>query len=185
MSEADLVEGDESELANALRGGDLNALAETYRRWSAPVFTFALRSLQNREDAEDVTQQVFVSAWNSRETLRHLDPDVRAWLIGIAKHRIADARRSRWRSVRNVEAVAASSMDVDEREDLATRVMLADELGKLGEPRSTVMRMSLVDDRPQGEIAETLGLPLGTVKSHLRRGLLQLRTRLGESEHAL
>lgn len=185
MSDADLTEAGESELANALRGGNLDALAETYRRWSASVFTLALRALNNREDAEDVTQQVFVSAWNSRGTLRHLDPNVQAWLIGIAKHRIADARRSRWRSVRNVEAVAASSEDVGMSDDLATRMMLADELGRLGEPRSTVMRMSLVDDRPHGEIAQTLGLPLGTVKSHLRRGLLQLRTRLREVEHAL
>ena len=185
MAGADLTEAGESQLATAMRGGDLDALAETYRRWSGAVFTFALRSLNSREDAEDVTQQVFVSAWNSRGTIRHLDPNLQAWLIGITKHRIADARRSRWRSVRNTEAVAASTTDNEIDDDLATQIMLADELGRLGEPRSTVMRMSLVDDRPHVEIAQTLGLPIGTVKSHLRRGLLQLRTRLREVEHAL
>ena len=69
------------------------------------------------------------------------------------------------------------------QEDLAGRLLVAHELETLGEPRATVVRMAVIEDRPQDEIARTLDMPLGTVKSHVRRGLLKLRSRLEEVAH--
>jgi len=55
-------------------------------------------------------------------------------------------------------------------------------LERMGDPRGTVLRLAFIEDRPHEEIARRLDLPLGTVKSHVRRGLIQLRNRLTEVE---
>ncbi|MEO7060796.1 MAG: sigma-70 family RNA polymerase sigma factor [Lapillicoccus sp.] len=172
------------DLADRLVAGEWDALAEAYQRWSSLVYTIALRALGDREDAEDVTQQVYVSAWGSRHTLRPGAGVVPGWLVGITRHRIADVRTQRYRAVRNVQSVAAVLPPDEARrqdDDLASRLLVAHELEHLGEPRATVLRMAIIEDRPAPEIARVLDLPLGTVKSHIHRGLLRLRSRLKEA----
>lgn len=173
----------EDELAALLAGGSADALSDAYRRWSPLVHTIALRSLNDPHDAEDVTQQVFVSAWNGRHTLRPDQGSLAAWLVGITKHRIADVRTQRFRAHRNLSAVAAHTVTqaFDPHDDeSAERLFVAHELERMGDPRGTVLRMAFIEDRPHDEIASHLDLPLGTVKSHVRRGLIQLRNRLKE-----
>ena len=173
----------EDELAAQLAAGSLEALSVAYRRWSPLVHTIALRSLGDPHDAEDVTQQVFVSAWNGRHTLRPEQGSLAAWLVGITKHRISDVRTQRFRAHRNVTAVASQTVTeaVEPHDDhCAERLLLADELERMGDPRGAVLRMAFIEDRPHEEIARHLDLPLGTVKSHVRRGLIQLRNRLKE-----
>jgi RNA polymerase sigma-70 factor (ECF subfamily) len=174
-----------AELAARLSGGDREALAEMYRRWSPLVHTIALRSLGTREDAEDVVQQVFVAAWRGRETLRPDRGSPAAWLVGIAKHRIADVRTQRYRTHRNLQALATEAVTEAAPpgdSDWAERLLLVHELERMGDPRATVLRMAFIEDRTQDEIARALGMPLGTVKSHVRRGLIELRDRLKEVE---
>jgi len=170
------------DLAHRLVGGDRAALEEAYHRWSSLVYTVALRALGDHHDAEDVTQQVFVSAWHSRRTLRPGAGVVPGWLCGIARHRIADVRTQRHRALRNTTAAARllAPADAVRDDDVADRLLLAHELAALGEPRSTIVRLAVVEQRPAHEVAATLELPLGTVKSHVRRGLIQLRSRLKE-----
>lgn len=184
MLAPDDVGASPEEIAVELNAGSRDALAEAYRRWSSLVYTIALRALGSHHDAEDVAQQVFVSAWRGRHTLRPGPEALPGWLVGITRHRVADLQAQRMRAARNVEAVA--SVTVRDRgggaveEDLPVRLMLAHELERMGEPRASVVRMALVEDRPQDEIAQRLGLPIGTVKSHVRRGLLHLRSQLEE-----
>ncbi len=181
LDDLDGVNGPDG-LAQRLVAGDRDALEQAYQRWSSLVYTIALRALGDHHDAEDVTQQVFVSAWHSRRTLRPADGVVPGWLVGITKHRIADVRTQRYRSVRNTTAAARllSTTDSVSDDDIAERLLLAHELKALGEPRGTIVRLAVVEQRPAHEVASTLDLPLGTVKSHVRRGLLQLRSRLKE-----
>ncbi len=175
---------DIDDLAARLRDGSREALAEAYREWSALVHTLALRSLGNHHDAEDVTQQVFVAAWRSRHTLRPERGTVAGWLVGITRHTVADHHAKRARQARDAAAVAANagpeSLAAPPDDQLAARLVLHDELGRLGEPRGTVVRMAFIEDLTHEQIAERLDLPLGTVKSHVRRGLTRLRTRLEE-----
>jgi RNA polymerase sigma-70 factor, ECF subfamily len=175
---------DVDDLAVRLRDGSRDALTEAYREWSALVHTLALRSLGNHHDAEDVTQQVFVAAWRSRHTLRPERGSVAGWLVGITRHTIADVHARRARQARDAAAVAANAppdaLAGPPDDQLATRLVLHDELGRLGEPRGTVVRMAFLEDLTHEQIAERLDLPLGTVKSHVRRGLTRLRARLEE-----
>jgi RNA polymerase sigma factor (sigma-70 family) len=185
VTRRDFTEAPVTEVCRALASGDHDALAEIYRRWGSLVLTMCLRALENRADAEDVTQQVFVSAWRSRDRIRPSDTALPAWLVGIARHRIADRLAARGREARRVYAVASTSAaDPPPREptsdQVTTRMLLAEELRGLGEPRRTIMALAFYEDRTHEQIADRLGMPLGTVKSHVRRGLLQLRARLKE-----
>ena len=179
------------DLAARLRGGDEGALAEIFRRWSPLVHSIALKALGAHHDAEDVTQRVFVSAWSSRHTLTPSEHALPAWLVGIARHRIADRLAERARDARKVAALAAhegAATDAglggasggDDSADVVDRLVVAQHLDDLGEPRRTILRLAFAADLTHPQIAERTGLPLGTVKSHVRRGLLELRRALEE-----
>ncbi|WP_244328409.1 RNA polymerase sigma factor [Yimella sp. cx-51] len=181
-----LEDADVQQLAVQFQEGSREALAEIYRRWSPLVFTVAHRALGHRADAEDVTQQVFVAAWKSRHTLQPSSTALPGWLVGIAKHRIADRMSSRARDLRLVEHVGSSGEPdpVDEVYRVVDRVVVADAIDQLDEPRRTVVLLAFTEDLTHELIAQRVDLPLGTVKSHIRRGLQQLRTRLQEVSHA-
>jgi len=173
-------------LGRRFAGGEEAALGEAYDRWSALVHTLALRSLGSRPDAEDVTQQVFVSAWRGRH---RYDPDrarLPAWLVGITRHAIADAHEARSRARRSEEAVtrqvAANPPDRPEdrpiAERVADRIVIEDELLRITDPARTILRLAFYEELSHTQIAHRLDLPLGTVKSHIRRSLTRLRDRL-------
>jgi RNA polymerase sigma factor (sigma-70 family) len=173
----------DAELGAGFADGNELCLEESYRRWVHLIYTVAVRGLDSASDAEEVTQQVFIGAWRSRTNYRPADGTLPSWLIGICKHRIADRQRARGRDLRLVQSM---SRDLDvrvESEPIATvvdRIVLADEIARLPDPRGTILRLAFWEGRSYPQIAEQLDLPLGTVKSHARRSLLQLRTRLKE-----
>lgn len=183
MSTSDTAPGDDvDELGRAFAAGDEAAIGEAYRRWSTLVHTVAVRSLGSTTEAEDVTQQVFVDAWRSRA---RFDPDrsrLPAWLMGITKHAVADAheRRARDRRLREQPQLAADpdrspATTLDQR--VVDRVVVADALDDLGDPQRTIVRLAFYEDLTHDQIATRTGLPLGTVKSHVRRSLTRLRSR--------
>ena len=184
MTSAEADAPSPADIAKGFADGDEQSLADAYARWSGLVFTLALRSLQDRPDAEDVTQQVFVSAWRGRATFDPANGSLGAWLTGITRHRIADRLAARSRDQRNSSAamglVDAGSPPTHVDDHTVDRVVLADELARLEDPRRTILRLAFYEDQTYPQIAETLDLPLGTVKSHVRRGLIQLRDRLKE-----
>jgi RNA polymerase sigma-70 factor (ECF subfamily) len=178
---ADHAEPDDAEVGRLFAEGDERALAWAYERWSGLVHGIATRSLGSSTDAEDVTQQVFVSAWTGRGGYRPADGPLPAWLVGITRHRIADAFARRQRDERARSAALAAdtgppSAAFDPHAD--DRVVLLEELARIGEPQRGIMEMAFFHDMTHEQISQHTGLPLGTVKSHIRRTLVRLRTRL-------
>lgn len=171
---------DRRDLAERFRKGDENALREAYQRYGASVHHLALASLRNGTDAEDVSQATFVAAWLGRDTY---DPDrgsLLGWLLGIARRKVIDRLRVLAREQRDeLTARRYASSDTGEppSERVIDRMIVADELARLPPEQRQVLELAFYDDLTHVQIAGVTGLALGTVKSHLRRGMAKLRQR--------
>jgi RNA polymerase sigma-70 factor (ECF subfamily) len=179
------AEPDDAELGRRFAAGEEQALAWAYERWAGQIHGMAVRAFGPGPDAEDVTQQVFVSAWTGRARFQPDQGPLPAWLVGIARHKIADGWARRERQRREAEAAvsearqaptAGATPGVDSA--VADRVLLLDELDRLGQPQRGIIELAFFEDLTHAQIADRTGIPLGTVKSHIRRTLERLRTRL-------
>jgi RNA polymerase sigma-70 factor (ECF subfamily) len=176
----DLVDPAERELAAEFAAGGRDALRAVYDRYGGLVYRIARSCVAESGDAEDVTQAVFVSAWQGRATF---DPDrgsLPGWLIGITRRRVLDQMRSQYRQQRDraaLTAAAGSRATVQWVDATIDRVVLLDQLSRLAPEQRRVLALAFFDDLTHAQIANATGLPLGTVKSHLRRGLAALRRR--------
>ena len=126
---------------------------------------------------------MFVSAWRSRHTLTPSPTALPAWLVGIARHKVADVRAARARDAHRMESAAAlgeaRNVAVPSADDeVAERLVVRQAVDDLPDPRRTIMLLAFWEGLSHAEIAESVGLPLGTVKSHVRRGLLKLHEQL-------
>ena len=179
------VEPSDAEIAQRFSAGDEQALAWAYERWAGQVHGMAVRAFGSGPDAEDVTQQTFVSAWTDRHRYDARQGPLPAWLVGICRHKIADtwARMERQRRQAEDVALDARSRPSAYRDDevdgvVADRVLLLGELDRLGQPQRGIIELAFFADLTHAQIADRTGIPLGTVKSHIRRTLERLRNRL-------
>ncbi|WP_030543551.1 sigma-70 family RNA polymerase sigma factor [Streptomyces albus] len=171
----------DAELAEGFARGDEACLAEAYRRWAGLVHTLAGRALGDASEAEDVTQEVFVSAWRGRAGYSPARGSLPGWLIGITRRRIADALHARGNHRDKTRRAAVAVVDRpgdDPVDGIVDSVLVTDELRALPQPQQQILRLAFYHDFTQVQIAERLDLPLGTVKAHVRRSLGRLRTRM-------
>jgi RNA polymerase sigma factor (sigma-70 family) len=170
----------DDELAGRLRAGDQAALRVAYERHGAAVLYLAQRLLGNRADAEDVTQVTFVAAWNGRDSFDPQRGTMLGWLLGIARRKAVDRLRSAARDEKKAETVRAQPAPVqavETPESIVDRLVVADELDRLPAEQRRTLELAFFDDLTHPQIAAVTGLPLGTVKSHIRRGMANLRRR--------
>jgi RNA polymerase sigma-70 factor (ECF subfamily) len=174
----------DADLNESFAAGDEAALAEAYRQFSPLVHTLARRSLRDPAAADDVTQEVFIRVWRSRSAFDPARARLPAWIVGITRNAIADAHAASARETRRVLAAVERAPDPEPAtgqtaaEALADRILLDGELEKLGEPQGSILKLAFYDDLTHSQISQKLNLPLGTVKSHIRRSLSQLKSRL-------
>ncbi|KOV89400.1 MULTISPECIES: RNA polymerase sigma factor [unclassified Streptomyces] len=168
----------EDELASRFAAGDEDGMEAVYRRWAPLVLSLARQSLGDGAEAEDVTQTVFLAAWRGRHGYHPGRGPLPAWLVGIARRKIADALSARTRRT-DVAAAAAresppSPVTSYAQDAVLNRVDVTRELRRLPEAQRRVLCLAFYGDLTQTQIARVTGWPLGTVKSHTRRGLLRL-----------
>jgi RNA polymerase sigma factor (sigma-70 family) len=154
--------------------GDEAALRAIYDEHASLVLNICRRTVG--ADAEDVVQQVFVAAWRGRSSFDATKGSLAGWLTGIAKFKAIDHLRAKGRRPQSadqeVEDSASTAADVGR---VADRMLLTRALSTLPEERRRVVALAFFEDFTHQEISEHLAMPLGTVKSHVRRGLETLR----------
>jgi RNA polymerase sigma-70 factor (ECF subfamily) len=160
--------------------GDADALRLAWDHYGKLVFTYCARALGDREAAADCTQETFVGAWRSRE---RFDPErgtLAGWLIGIARYRVLDVHRASSRTPAPSADVADGDVvgQPDDATQLADRLLVAHALEALPARARAAVELAFWSDLTHTEIAERLGLPLGTVKSDIRRALHRMRSHL-------
>jgi RNA polymerase sigma-70 factor (ECF subfamily) len=159
---------------------DERALRLAYDRYGGAVLHVALRGLGNVADAEDVTQATFVAAWLSREAFDPARGSLLGLLLGIARRKVVDRLRAAEREGRLADAVRRQprpSAADPAPERVVDRLVMADELARLPGEQRRVLELAFYDDLTHVQVAAVTGLPLGTVKSHIRRGMSALKRR--------
>lgn len=174
----------DAELYLALREGDMVALGTLYDRHAALVYGLALKILGNSQEAEDLTQDIFLNLTRSgsyepkRGTLRtYLAILTRSRAIDRVRSRnVAYKHSERWKPNRTEEIAADSPFEHVFQDERSQSVQVA--LAQLSDPQQQVLQLAYFEGLTQTEIAERLQIPLGTVKTRARQGLLKLRQAL-------
>jgi RNA polymerase sigma factor (sigma-70 family) len=172
-------QGASSNLGARLAAGEEGAINECYSALGPMVLGY-LRRFVPRDEAEDVLQRVFYEVWRNRD---RYDParSLEAWVLGIARKRAIDQLRRRHANVVPLEELRDIAGDdgreLAERYARATEVRAA--LERLPAEQREVLTLAYFGDLTQTQVAERLGVPLGTVKARTFRGLRRLADILG------
>lgn len=167
-------------LAQVARG-DREAFETLYRLTSGMLFGICMRVLADRAEAEDVLQEVYVTVWGKALQFDAARASASTWLGMIARNRAIDRLRalpprSRMAPIEAADMISdPSPSPAVEAESATDRARLDDCLGQLDQRRRSLIRIAFFDGATYEELAARVGSPLGSVKSWIRRGLLQLR----------
>ncbi len=201
------VRPDELSMVRALQAGSDDAFRQLIAQYSSPLYSLLLRSLADPADAADVTQDVFIKVFRSIGGF-HGDSSLRTWIYRIAMHEASNSRRWWVRHKKAEITIDGDASDEDEDLGISLRDTLADKrespferarqsqlratvegaLREVPESFRTVVILREIEGMSYDEIAEILGIHLGTVKSRLLRGRAALRAllcdRLPEFAHS-
>mgnify|MGYP006323413301 FL=1 len=161
--------------------GSRNAFESLYRATSSKLFSVCLRVVSDRAEAEDVLQEVFTTIWHKAHQFDPSRASPIAWLAMIARNKAIDRVRAQpargtlapIEFADDIADTGASPMQIAVSAD--ERVRLEACMGQLDARRQSLIRAAFFDGSTYEELAQRIASPLGTVKSWIRRGLLQLR----------
>lgn len=173
------------DLMRAAASGDESAFAVLYDRTAAMVFGIVRRIVRSQQHAEEVAQEVYLEVWRKARNWDESRGSVLTWIMLIARARATDRVRSEQAARDRQERVAPGWVDLP-ADRVAEEVSIAFEqgevrnlLGQLTDLQRQVIELAYFGGRSYPEVARMLDLPLGTVKSRMRDGLLRLRQALG------
>jgi RNA polymerase sigma-70 factor (ECF subfamily) len=171
---------------NRIASGDRDAVQDCLDRYGGLVWSIARKLLRNTDEAEDAVQEVFIDIWKNAGRFDPARSSETTFIAMIARRRIIDRIR---RSARRISAEPIEEM-IAEPEIAGGRTIqisveakqAAEALRELKPDQRRVLQLSIVHGLSHQEIADATGMPLGTVKTHARRGILQARKVLGLGE---
>ncbi|HEX6045449.1 MAG TPA: sigma-70 family RNA polymerase sigma factor [Pyrinomonadaceae bacterium] len=174
------------ELLKAIAAKDEAALGQLYDSYRLILFGVLMRILNNREEAEDVLQEVFLQVWRRAGDFDENRGRPFTWLVTLARSRGID--RLRTLASRERVAVASAAESREEVSDAASDAIRSERFGAvnsaladLPDEQRRPLVLAYFDGLTQSEIAVKLGLPLGTVKTRMRTGMIKLRDAFGKS----
>lgn len=175
--------GETAQLVKAARAGSDAAFARLVRLNQSPVRAFLRRTLSGGwAEADDVAQETFLTAWRSLRSLRD-ETGFRPWLMGIAWRKAQDRMRGSLRAASRDRAWLDAAPPPSEV-SITDAIAVTTAMQALAPDTRACVALCLADGWSHAEAATALGLPLGTVKSHVARGRVRLLTALGGSDDA-
>jgi len=169
----------DADLLQRIRRGDEGAMGELYDRFSAVVFSAALRVLGEASQAEDVLQEVFLQLWRNPAAFDSNRGSLAAWLAVISRHRAIDHLRRRRPETDFEEVVLSVDPGLDNqaaRSEAIGRIRAVME--SMSDEQRSAVEMAFFEGLTHTEIAERTGEPLGTIKTRIRTALIAIRKAL-------
>lgn len=168
--------------------GDANAVRECIDRFGGLVWSLARRMTYSEAEADDAVQEIFVEVWKNAGRYDLNVASETAFVAMIARRRLIDRRRKRDRQLDRQSlpetSPAAPETDPDRTSTIEEARRAAEAIGLLSSEQQRVLRLSIFQGLSHEKIATSTGLPMGTVKTHARRGLMKLREILGSPNAA-
>ncbi|HEY2372650.1 MAG TPA: sigma-70 family RNA polymerase sigma factor [Gaiellaceae bacterium] len=159
--------------------GDSVAFDQLYRRFADSVFRRALRQLRDRTRAEDATQETFAAIWRSASTYKPERGPGAPWLFAVARNAVFNQMRARVPTpIEPPDSIADEPGPSEHAEAAMERARVHGALAILPPDQRAVIELAYWKELSQSEIAEKLGIPLGTVKTRTRRALMRLADEL-------
>lgn len=170
-------------ILNRIAAGDKAAVQECLDAFGGLIWSLARRMCPNTNDAEDAVQEIFIDIWKNAERFDALQASETTFVAMIARRRLIDRLRKTQRqpNVDSLEDILAEPAGNNDRqiEICAEANEAAKAMKNLRPEQRQVLYLSIVQGYSHQEIADVLQMPLGTVKTHARRGVLQVREFLG------
>ncbi len=169
-------------LLQLVAAGESTAVSRVIDAYGGLVWSLARRYFGRSAEAEDAVQDAFIAVWKSAERYDPGTAKESTYIAMIARRRMIDRLRKQGRRPESQPLESAPEPEVESTdrladEELAGKVLQT--IDALDPPQPEVIRHSLLDGLTHAEIAEKMGLPLGTVKTHIRRGLIKVRQTIG------
>lgn len=183
--------GTESEemILDRISAGDRDAVQDCLNRYSGLVWSLARRMLGNNEEAEDAVQEIFIEIWKNAERFDSSRASETTFIAMIARRRLIDRLRKNTRQP-NIDSLDDMVVEPANKAHQSLEVGIearqaAEAMTELRPEQRKILQLSIVEGFSHSEIADALKMPLGTVKTHARRGLMQVRETLVTRERGL
>lgn len=180
----------EIELMKRIQAGDEEAIAELYDLYNGLLFGLVISIVKKREEAEDVLQEIFIKIWDKADKFSADRGNAYSWIVTLARNTAIDRIRSKGYKTQKKQSVSIHeplfSLEGDKLDPMETTIfsdraeLVKKALSEIPDAQCKVLEIAYYRGFTQREISEELDIPLGTVKTRTRQGMIKLKRILGD-----